>query len=63
MKLNLGLDRAHIASQHDNGAGSLVPLATRAASGIPEFDALLDRAKAKAPERSLYINRGYHIVY
>lgn len=29
------------------------PLATRAASGIPEFDALLDRAKAKAPARSL----------
>ena len=27
------------------------PLATRAASGIPEFDALLD--KAKAPARSL----------
>lgn len=30
---------------------SLGPLATRAASGIPEFDALLD--KAKAPARSL----------
>lgn len=29
------------------------PLATRAASGIPEFDALLDKAKAKAPSRSL----------
>jgi enoyl-[acyl-carrier protein] reductase I len=29
------------------------PLATRAASGIPEFDALLDKAKAKAPLRSL----------
>lgn len=29
------------------------PLATRAASGIPEFDALLDQAKAKAPVRSL----------
>ena len=29
------------------------PLATRAASGIPEFDALLDKAKAKAPARSL----------
>src|SRR5881275_3464573 len=29
------------------------PLATRAASGIPEFDALLDKAKAKAPVRSL----------
>ena len=28
-------------------------LATRAASGIPEFDALLDKAKAKAPARSL----------
>src|SRR4051794_6948462 len=28
------------------------PLATRAASGIPEFDALLDKAKAKAPARS-----------
>jgi enoyl-[acyl-carrier protein] reductase I len=29
------------------------PLATRAASGIPEFDRLLDKAKAKAPARSL----------
>jgi enoyl-[acyl-carrier protein] reductase I len=29
------------------------PLATRAASGIPEFDALLDKAKAKAPARCL----------
>jgi len=29
------------------------PLQTRAASGIPEFDALLDKAKAKAPARSL----------
>jgi enoyl-[acyl-carrier protein] reductase I len=29
------------------------PLATRAASGIPEFDALLEKAKAKAPARSL----------
>ncbi len=29
------------------------PLATRAASGIPEFDALLDKAKAKAPARAL----------
>jgi enoyl-[acyl-carrier protein] reductase I len=29
------------------------PLATRAASGIPEFDALLDRAKTKAPARAL----------
>lgn len=29
------------------------PLATRAASGIPEFDALLDQAKEKAPTRSL----------
>jgi enoyl-[acyl-carrier protein] reductase I len=29
------------------------PLATRAASGISEFDALLDKAKAKAPARSL----------
>jgi enoyl-[acyl-carrier protein] reductase I len=31
------------------------PLATRAAPGIPEFDALLDKAKAKAkaPARSL----------
>src|ERR1700758_1560446 len=29
------------------------PLATRAASGIPEFDALLDKAKVKAPSRSL----------
>jgi enoyl-[acyl-carrier protein] reductase I len=29
------------------------PLATRAASGIPEFDNLLEKAKAKAPARSL----------
>ena len=29
------------------------PLTTRAASGIAEFDALLDRAQAKAPARSL----------
>ena len=29
------------------------PLKTRAASGIAEFDALLDRAQAKAPPRSL----------
>jgi enoyl-[acyl-carrier protein] reductase I len=29
------------------------PLATRAASGIPEFDALLDKAKSQAPSRSL----------
>lgn len=29
------------------------PLATRAASGIPEFDALLSRAKSKAPSREL----------
>lgn len=29
------------------------PLSTRAASGIPEFDDLLERAKAKAPARSL----------
>ncbi len=29
------------------------PLATRAASGIPEFDELLDRAQATAPARSL----------
>ncbi len=29
------------------------PLATRAASGLPEFDALLDKAKVKAPARSL----------
>jgi len=29
------------------------PLATRAASGIPEFDALLEKAKSKAPARSL----------
>jgi enoyl-[acyl-carrier protein] reductase I len=29
------------------------PLATRAASGIPEFDALLDKAREKAPSRSL----------
>jgi hypothetical protein len=37
------------------------PLATRAASGIPEFDALLEKAKAKAPARSLvsnYLNDG-----
>src|ERR1700759_115428 len=29
------------------------PLATRAASGIPEFDALLEKPKPKAPARSL----------
>ena len=29
------------------------PLSTRAASGIPEFDELLDKAKEKAPARSL----------
>ena len=29
------------------------PLATRAASGIPEFDALLDKARSKAPARRL----------
>ena len=29
------------------------PLATRAASGIPEFDALLNKAKEKAPARNL----------
>ncbi len=29
------------------------PLRTRAASGIPEFDELLDKAKGKAPARSL----------
>jgi enoyl-[acyl-carrier protein] reductase I len=29
------------------------PLATRAASGIPEFDELLEKAKVKAPSRSL----------
>jgi len=29
------------------------PLRTRAASGIPEFDKLLEKAKAKAPARSL----------
>jgi len=29
------------------------PLATRAASGIPEFDQLLEKAQAKAPARSL----------
>jgi len=29
------------------------PLATRAASGIPAFDALLEKAKAKAPTKSL----------
>jgi enoyl-[acyl-carrier protein] reductase I len=29
------------------------PLATRAASGIPEFDELMEKAKTKAPTRSL----------
>jgi enoyl-[acyl-carrier protein] reductase I len=29
------------------------PLATRAASGIPEFDELMEKAQAKAPARSL----------
>jgi enoyl-[acyl-carrier protein] reductase I len=29
------------------------PLATRAASGIPEFDDLMDKAQSKAPTRSL----------
>ena len=29
------------------------PLATRAASGIPEFDDLMDKAQSKAPSRSL----------
>jgi enoyl-[acyl-carrier protein] reductase I len=29
------------------------PLATRAASGIPEFDELLEKARGKAPSRSL----------
>jgi enoyl-[acyl-carrier protein] reductase I len=29
------------------------PLATRAASGIPEFDALLNKARTRAPARSL----------
>jgi enoyl-[acyl-carrier protein] reductase I len=29
------------------------PLATRAASGIPEFDELLDKAKSKAPAQRL----------
>jgi enoyl-[acyl-carrier protein] reductase I len=29
------------------------PLATRAASGIPEFDELLNKAQQKAPARSL----------
>src|SRR5260370_21390841 len=29
------------------------PLSTRAASGIPEFDELLEKARAKAPSRSL----------
>lgn len=29
------------------------PLATRAASGIPEFDALLEKAKTKSPARAL----------
>ena len=29
------------------------PLATRAASGIPEFDELMDKARSQAPTRSL----------
>jgi enoyl-[acyl-carrier protein] reductase I len=29
------------------------PLATRAASGIPEFDELMDKAQSQAPARSL----------
>jgi enoyl-[acyl-carrier protein] reductase I len=29
------------------------PLATRAASGIPEFDELMDKAQSQAPTRSL----------
>src|SRR5258708_29656680 len=29
------------------------PLATRAGSGIPEFDELMDKAQSKAPARSL----------
>jgi enoyl-[acyl-carrier protein] reductase I len=29
------------------------PLKTRAASGIPEFDELLEKARTKAPARSL----------
>ena len=29
------------------------PLSTRAASGVPEFDELLEKARAKAPARSL----------
>src|SRR3981189_2497730 len=29
------------------------PLATRAASGIPEFDELMDKAQSKAPARRL----------
>jgi enoyl-[acyl-carrier protein] reductase I len=32
---------------------AISPLATRAASGIPAFDELLEKAKAKAPARSL----------
>jgi enoyl-[acyl-carrier protein] reductase I len=32
------------------------PLATRAASGIPEFDELMEKARAKAPARSLVSN-------
>jgi enoyl-[acyl-carrier protein] reductase I len=32
---------------------SPVPLATRAASGIPEFDELMDKAQSQAPTRSL----------
>ena len=35
------------------GASPSRPISPRAASGIPEFDALLDKAKAKAPTRSL----------
>ena len=33
------------------------PLATRAASGIPEFDELLDKATDKAPARELVDHR------
>jgi len=36
---------------------------TRAASGIPEVDALLEKAKGKAPSRQLVdIDGGYNII-
>src|SRR5438132_76450 len=36
-----------------NGANSTGLLVTRAASGIPEFDELMDKAQSQAPTRSL----------